>query len=118
MILKGFHVLEIPLTPIILTIPLTDIHSDSIVVKWFPRYDGRSAIRAYNLEYKKEKDGWKPYKYGIPPMNNISSNINELEVFHLEPDQGYQFRIRAVYDVKTSAWSEISEMRRTQAQGM
>ena len=45
MILKDFHVLEIPLTPIILTIPLTDVHSDSIVVKWVPRYDGRSAIR-------------------------------------------------------------------------
>ena len=115
--MKNYHVLEIPLTPIILTIPLTDVRSDSIVVKWVPRYDGRSAIRAYNLEYKKEKDVWKPYEYGIPPVNNIPSDINELEVLRLEPGQGYQFRIRAVNDVGASAWSEYSDMRRTNAQG-
>ena len=86
-------------------------------MKWAPRYDGRSAIRAYNLEYKKEKDVWRQYKYGIPPVNNIPSDINELEVNRLEPGQGYQFRIRAVNDVGASVWSEYSEMRRTKARG-
>ena len=117
LILDIFRVLEIPLTPIILTIPFTDVYSDSIKVKWAPRYDGRSAIRAYNLEYKKEKDVWRQYQYGIPPVNNIPSDINELEVNRLEPGQGYQFRIRAVNDVGASVWSEYSEMRRTKARG-
>ena len=67
LILGIFRVLEIPLTPIILTIPFTDVYSDSIKVKWALRYDGRLAIRAYNLEYKKEKDLWRQYRYGIPP---------------------------------------------------
>ena len=117
LILGIFRVLEIPLTPIILTIPFTDVYSDSIKVKWVPRYDGRSAIRAYNLEYKKEKDLWRQYRYGIPPVNNITSDINELEVKRLEPGQGYKFRIRAVNDVGPSLWSEYSEMQRTKARG-
>lgn len=99
---------ETPESPVILAIPSTSIRHTSVIVEWRPRFDGNSPIRAFNLQYNKALSGWRTYRYGIPPVENIDDTLNKLEVLHMEPGTKYQFRVRAINDVGPSAWSENS----------
>lgn len=104
---------ETPESPVILAIPLTAVRTRSIVVSWRPRFEGNSPIRAYNLQYNREFEEWKTYKFGVPPLENIPASTNELEVLGLDPASSYQFRVRAANDIGASSWSDKSKIQTT-----
>ena len=86
-------------------------------MKWRPRYDGKSPIRSYNIEYNEEFGGWKRYKFGIPPVEDVGADLNQLEIKKLLPGTKYQFRIRANNDLGSSTWSDKSRLITTNSEG-
>lgn len=88
------------------------------MVSWRPRFEGNSPIRAYNLQYNREFEEWKTYKFGVPPLENIPASTNELEVLGLDPASSYQFRVRAANDIGASSWSDKSKIQTTHPDGM
>ena len=109
--------LESPESPIILTIPLSSVRTNSILVKWRPRFTGHSPIRSYNLQYSKKYQSWQDYKYGIPPVVNIPAHLNEIDVLKLDSSTVYNFRVRANNDVGSSPWSAKSNRQITHPKG-
>lgn len=109
---------EVPESPVMLPIPLSDVDSTSVLVKWKPRYDGMSPIRSYTLQYNKQPDGWKDYLSNVTGRVDIDANVTSLLVTRLLPSSSYSFRIKATNDVGDSAWSASSNMILTHPDGM
>lgn len=91
-----------------LPIPLSDVDSTTVLVKWNPRYDGMSPIREYTLQYNKQPDGWKDYLSNLTGRVEIDASFTSLLVTRLWPSSSYSFRVKATNDIGDSAWSESS----------
>ena len=93
----------------ILPILLSNVDSTTVLVKWKPRYDGMSPIRAYTLQYNKIPDGWKNYLSNVTGRVEIASSVTSMLVTRLLPSSSYSFRVKATNDVGDSGWSTASK---------
>ena len=101
-----------------LPIPLSDVDATTVLVKWKPRYDWMSPIRAYTLQYNKQPDGWKNYISNVTGRVDIDASVTSLLVTRLLPSSSYSFRIKATNDMGDSAWSASSNTILTHPDGM
>ncbi|XP_065066493.1 protein sidekick-2-like isoform X2 [Rhopilema esculentum] len=99
---------QVPESPVMLPIPVSDVDATTVLVKWKPRDDGKSPIRSYTLQYNKQPDGWKDYLSNVTGRVDIDAFVNQLLVTRLIPSSSYNFRIKATNDVGDSAWSQAS----------
>ena len=109
---------EVPESPVVLPILLSDVDSTTVLVKWKPRYDGMSPIRAYTLQYNKIPDGWKNYLSNVTGRVEIDASVTSMLVTRLLPSSSYSFRVKATNDVGDSGWSTASKTILTHPDGM
>ena len=80
-----------------------DSSSSEILLYWEAPEDGTKAIANYEIKYKKNDDNqWKGY--------STSGTEQQLTITELKCDQGFQFKVRAVYlDGEEGPFSDLSE---------